>query len=230
MGRWMVAGVLLMTQGYAVGVACAQDAQVEGAATRERAREPEVTREQEASRQRDAEARLLFRAGRSAFEDERYTEALEHFRGAYRLSGRAELLYNVGESADRAGLIDDAVTAFEAFLAADPEATRRREVEARLRNLRRLQSQAPPPDMDAFEDALAEENAARDEPIVVVAPPVVEDPEVDDSRRRPWWVVGVAGAVVAAVAVGLAIGLSGRETFGSGAEGDAVLHALEMAR
>lgn len=89
----------------------------------------------------DAEARGLFRAGRDAYNDARYEQALELFRRAYELSRRPALLYNVGQAADRLRRDDEAIEAFEAYLAALPEAENRLEVETRLAVLRRHQAE-----------------------------------------------------------------------------------------
>lgn len=85
---------------------------------------------------RDAEARALFEAGRVAFSDGRFEDALQYFTRAYELSGRAVLLYNVGTSQDRLRHEAEAVAAFERYLELAPDAPNRREVEGRLRVLR----------------------------------------------------------------------------------------------
>jgi tetratricopeptide (TPR) repeat protein len=85
---------------------------------------------------RDAEARGLFDAGRAAYSDGRFDEALTYFSRAHDLSGRAEMLYNIGAAAERAGESGRAIEAFEAYLSEVPEASNRGEVEARIRTLR----------------------------------------------------------------------------------------------
>jgi hypothetical protein len=85
---------------------------------------------------RDQEARALFEAGRVAFSDGRYDDAMGYFRRAYELSGRPELLYNVGTTADRLRRTDEAVGAFEQFLAEVPESPNRKEVLSRVAILR----------------------------------------------------------------------------------------------
>ena len=85
----------------------------------------------------DQEARGLFEAGERAFSAGRFERALEHFRRAYELSRRADLLYNIGVTADRLRLDDEALEAFEAFLASGPEEALRVSVQARVDVLRR---------------------------------------------------------------------------------------------
>lgn len=97
---------------------------------------PSGARAQEPTEAMDVEARALFEAGTTAFDDARYADALEHFRRAYELSRRPGLLYNVGIAADRLRRDADALEAFEAFLAAVPEHPRRRDVEVRVAILR----------------------------------------------------------------------------------------------
>lgn len=110
----------------------------------------------------DAEARALFEAGNTAFNDTRYADALTHFRRAYELSERPELLYNVGVAADRLRRDAEALDAFEAFLAAVPDHPRRRDVEARVRILRESVARA---------EAAPEESAGDEEPDLTESPP-----------------------------------------------------------
>jgi tetratricopeptide (TPR) repeat protein len=73
----------------------------------------------------DREARFLFEAGRTAYDAGRYREALAHFQGAYDLSLRPQLLYNVGQAADRLRQDEVALDAFERYLSALPVADNR---------------------------------------------------------------------------------------------------------
>lgn len=92
--------------------------------------------------QLEAEARALFEAGRNAFEDGRFDAALQRFREAYELSHRPQLLYNIGQAADRLRHDAEAVRAFEQYLELVPDAPTRRRVELRLEALRRLMAEA----------------------------------------------------------------------------------------
>ncbi|MDD9964745.1 MAG: hypothetical protein OXR73_00855 [Myxococcales bacterium] len=99
-----------------------------------------------AATERDAQARIEFERGRSAYGKGRYRIAWGHFREAYVLSRRPQLLYNVGQAADRLGLSEDALTAFRMYLQALPEAENRAEVEARIQALEgaKADMQVPP--------------------------------------------------------------------------------------
>ncbi|MCX7807199.1 MAG: tetratricopeptide repeat protein, partial [Deltaproteobacteria bacterium] len=75
---------------------------------------------------KDQEARALFQAGQVAFEDGRFEDALQYFRRSYELSGRPALLYNIGLAADRLRRDEEALSAFERYLAEVPDARNRR--------------------------------------------------------------------------------------------------------
>jgi tetratricopeptide (TPR) repeat protein len=84
----------------------------------------------------DQQARDLFQRGRDAFNDGRFEDALHDFRRSYQLSGRPELLFNIGSASDRLRHNQEALDAFEGYLEARPEAPNRREVERRIVVLR----------------------------------------------------------------------------------------------
>jgi tetratricopeptide (TPR) repeat protein len=85
----------------------------------------------------EEEARIVFEEGRDAFEHGQYTVALAKFRRSYELSGRPTLLYNIGIAHDRLREDEEALDAFDRYLAAVPEAANRDEVESRAAQLRR---------------------------------------------------------------------------------------------
>ncbi len=169
---------------------------------------------------REEEARALFMAGRAAYDAGRYEAALERFQEAFELSGRPELLYNIGQTADRLRQDAVALEAFERFLAETPASTSNRDVaQRRVEFLRRsvaAQQPDPAPDpepvatepdpdpdrdldpagMDADDLALEESDQA---------PPPVEE----ESSSSKWWIGVIVGVVVVGLAVGLAVGLSG---------------------
>ncbi len=89
----------------------------------------------EAAQARDQEARRLFEAGRAAYVEEKYQDALNYFQQSHEMSGRPQLLFNVGQAADRVGQRETAAQAFRDYLAAVPDAENRAEVEARIAEL-----------------------------------------------------------------------------------------------
>ncbi|MBX7194052.1 MAG: tetratricopeptide repeat protein [Sandaracinaceae bacterium] len=90
----------------------------------------------------DEEAHRRFEAGSLAFQAGRYEDALADFRLAYRLSHRAELLYNIGQCADRLRRDAEALEAFEGFLRDAAGDSHRVEVAARVEVLRGVVAQA----------------------------------------------------------------------------------------
>lgn len=98
-----------------------------------------------------SEARALFIAGRSAFNEGRYDAALDYFQRSYTLSGKSVLLFNVAQCYDRLRRDDEALTTFEKYLQEVPEAENRAEVESRIGILKAAianRQQAPASDME----------------------------------------------------------------------------------
>jgi hypothetical protein len=138
---------------------------------------------------RDREARSLFEAGRTAFEDGRYGDARDYFQRAYELSGRADMLYNIANAEDRMRHDREALAAFEGYLAGSPAAPNRVEVEARMESLR-----AAIAEREALE-------AASREPEPAPPPPAAPGPTL------VWtWIAGGAALAFGAVAVGTWVG------------------------
>jgi tetratricopeptide (TPR) repeat protein len=81
-------------------------------------------------------AQHYFEAGRAAFAQARYEEALSAFRTAAHLVPRAELYYDIGLCAERLGRREDAIAAYQSFLGAEHDGTAGADVEVRLRLLR----------------------------------------------------------------------------------------------
>jgi tetratricopeptide (TPR) repeat protein len=100
----------------------------------------------------DAEARANFEAGRVAFADARFGDALPYFERAYELSERPELLYNIGICRDRLGLDAEALAAFEGYLAAVPDAENRAEVEQRIATARQRAARLETPRTESTTD------------------------------------------------------------------------------
>lgn len=98
--------------------------------------EPAPAVEQLAPAATDEQARAMFAAGKDAFVQGRYEEALALFERSYGLSKRPELLYNLGLVYDRLRRDAQAAAAFDLYLTTGPEAERAKEVKNRLRALR----------------------------------------------------------------------------------------------
>lgn len=116
----------------------------------------------------DRKARALFERGRVAYDDGRYRDAWDYFHQAYVLSKRPQLLYNVGQAADRLRLDQQALDAFRLYLKKLPEADNRREVENRIAALEaRLAESGQPTEGDgaAASEAPTEDPAQAPEAI-----------------------------------------------------------------
>ena len=144
----------------------------------------------------DEGAREAFERGRMAFENAEYESALVYFRHAYRLSGRGELQYNIGVAADRLQREEEALEAFQRYLADTKEPTRREEVDERIAALERSIAERKATEL-ALEQATIRYQTSESQPV--------------DTSRLPKSAIiggsmlgalGVAG--VAAMGVGLA--------------------------
>ncbi len=144
----------------------------------------------EAGESRDREARALYEAAVVAFDEGRFADALRLFRRSYERSGRPELLYNVGTAADRLRYNEEALEAFEAFLAARPDAEQRANVEARIAVLRQVIADAarPTPEQPTPERTTPEPDLRLHE----------TEPRTEPPPKRRWWIGVLAGAVVVA--------------------------------
>jgi tetratricopeptide (TPR) repeat protein len=89
----------------------------------------------------DSTARAHFELARAAFEATDYEKALVHFQEAYELSGRAELQYNIGVTASRLRRDEEALVAFERYLAELEQPARELEVRKRIEAIRPILQQ-----------------------------------------------------------------------------------------
>jgi len=149
---------------------------------------------QEEVTERDDEARGLFLAGSAAFERGHFEEALGYFQQAYDLSGRAGLLFNIGHTAERLRRDELALQSFERYLAEDPEADNRAQVERRIELLR-----------EALADREQEPPASAPPP---VSPPPTDPTDDAGSPVGPIVTLAVGGAAVVGGIVLLALASS----------------------
>lgn len=160
-----------------------------------------VTSRAEAQTGSDAEAHALFSAGEAAYGEGRYAAALNYFRQAYEMSGRALLLYNIGSAAEHLRRDEEALEAFERYLAETPEdAPDRVAVGARIELLR---------------TELAERAVTSTTP-VAATPSAPQEDAVDPA---PWITLGVGGALAIVGAILLGVGYADAATFQSAAPG-----------
>lgn len=140
----------------------------------------------------DEQARELFRRGAEAFDAQRYEEALDYFQRSYEISGRDELLNNIGSAQERLGQNAAAIRSYERFIQTVPDSPNRGFAERRLRRLR---------ESGGAQQAGAAENAAS-VPLRGAQAAAAPDP-----GPIPWIAGGasIAVAAVGAILVGVAV-------------------------
>jgi len=156
-----------------------------------------ATAQQAASRD-DELARNLFQAGKTAYESGNYEDALRYFEDAHARSHRPQLLYNIGQAADRLRNDQKALASFRAYLAALPDADNRAEVENRIRALERTR-EAPTPTETAHAAMQTD----------VIAAPAEATASDDTPLTGKWWfwtAIGGGAAVVLITVIALSSG------------------------
>jgi tetratricopeptide (TPR) repeat protein len=165
----------------------------------------------------DAVARGLFQAGKAAYEAGKYEDALSFFEQAHARSRRPQLLFNIGQAAERLRRDEKALELFRAYLTQVPDAANRVDVEARIRQLQqwvdeRNKEAAPvapittaPTPAETAEQAPA---TAPDDPAFTAS-----EPEQGEPVTSKWWFwTGIGAVVVGGTAAALAVALGGDET------------------
>ncbi len=167
-----------------------------------------------AAADRTDEAKGLFVAARAAFDAGRYTDALDYFERSFALSKRPELLYNIGIVRDRLRDDERALEAYDAYLAALPNAPNRVEVEKRAAAIRAAlaarQAQSP---------AVASAPTPAQTAAAAAAPAANPALAPTDSNAEPaasasivsrWWFWTAVGVVVAGgITAGVVVASSG---------------------
>jgi tetratricopeptide (TPR) repeat protein len=157
-------------------------------------------------------ARAHFITGQSYYSQNRYQEALNEFKEAYRLSHRPRFLYNIGVCYEHLGQADDAIANYEQYLVEESEAGDRANALERIRTLKQQQREhapaAPPPAAKAPEVPPAALTAP-----AAVAPAEVTGPPKPVYRRGWFWgvLVGSAAVIAGGVAAGVVLGTSSHD-------------------
>lgn len=199
----------LRTTTFSLGaVAWALCAVIVATAAGARAQPPAPAPDAAAEPQReDVQARTLFLAGQTYYDQGEYELALEQFERAYALSPRSLLLLNATNAAERAGNLPVAIRHLEEYLAQEPEAPNRETLERRLdamqRRLARQEAGASQEEPTTSETAETTEAADAE----AGAPEDVAD--VEDEPR-----VGIGTPAIIAYSAGGA-GLALFTTFGA---------------
>lgn len=166
---------------------------------------------------RDQEARSLFEAGVSAYDNGRYRDALDHFTRAHELSGRPKMLYNIAQAADRLRMDASALAALRAYREQVPDADNRAQVDNRIRALEAKTggdaAQEPPP--AAATPAPAPQ--PQPQPVGPAPGPTALDASLQadatesdgGSVLTTWWFWTATGALLTGVVIGVALASSG---------------------
>jgi len=157
----------------------------------------------------DREARAVFMAAEVAFEEGRFQSAVEYFLQSFRLSGRPELLYNIGNTYDRLQKPEEALEYFDQYLRQRPNAENNKQVEARTRLLRQAVDErrifadgAAPHAAPTPEQTAQAHVAATEAPGPTQAPPAATAPTAEsDSSWILWGSVAVAVMTATVVTV-----------------------------
>jgi len=164
-------------------------------------------------------AREHFQAGKRAYEEQQYEQALQQFQAGYDLEPRPGFLLNMGHAARKMGKLRRARALYQQFLRTDPPRAERQSAELFLRDIDRELGPEPgltvpravprsPPPAGASEAAGADLTAQA---------PAAPGPTPFYGR---WWFWGAVGAAVATgVVVGLAVGRGGSGAHDSGTWG-----------
>jgi tetratricopeptide (TPR) repeat protein len=150
-------------------------------------------------RTRQDEAKEQYERGVTAYNLERFDEAIAAFSRAYELDPAPILLYNIAQARWKKGENDRALFYYRRYLEADPAAENRAAVEARIQEIKRARQAPPAPRAAPATTARAAPATAVTTPAYVQASP----PPVPPLYRRPWFWGGVALAAGAVVVTAL---------------------------
>lgn len=150
---------------------------------------------------RIAQAKKAFAAGTRAYEHGDFETALARFRRAYQLTGSADLLYNIATVSDRMRRDEQALKAYEGYIAARPDSPDRDHVRGRIEALRASieakERVALEAEIEARRAALeAAEKIKAERPLTHYVGPGV----------GPWIMIGTGSAVAVTGAVFLGLG------------------------
>lgn len=149
----------------------------------------------------DVRARGAFRLGRQFYEQGQFEEAAVEFERAYGLSGRGQLLFNAYLAYREAGDDANAARTLRGYLAEVPDAADRAHLQARLESLEATITA----DQEREAQQRAQAEAARLE--ADEAQRRLEEERNRPRTARPFWPWIVVGTGVAALGVGVALGV-----------------------
>ena len=141
----------------------------------------------------DELARREFELGKRAYEAHSWDEATARFERAYELSNRPALLYNIGQSADRARNDVKALASFEKYLELVDDSPNHKVVRARVASMRQAQKERK------SEVELARLKRETREAELAAA---LQKEKSDGKVTKKWWFWTLIGAVVVGASLG----------------------------
>jgi len=127
----------------------------------------------------DEEARALYQAGLSAYNNGRFESALVHFTHGYETSDRAAFLYNIGLTQERLFQLPEALAAYRGYLEGVPQAPNRNLVEARIEQIERQLEGAGDSGADTTDETATGAESGSD------GQETTEDPGTTDDGSEP---------------------------------------------
>lgn len=160
------------------------------------------------AQERDDEAHGLYIAGEAAYDAGHFEDALRYFQQSYALSARPDLLFNIGQAADRARMDEVALDAFRRFLEARPDIEDRPRIEARIRALEAALARGAHAPVEgegpAAEDVHPTSGDARPAEVAVAVEPTAAAPSGGiDGGALGLTISGGVLAIVGAVLIGV---------------------------
>jgi tetratricopeptide (TPR) repeat protein len=144
----------------------------------------------------------LLAAGKVAFNEGRYKEALNDYEQAYQRTQRPAILYRIGDTADKLGDHERAISAFQQYLEAVPNAKDadfvRSRIDANRQALHASEAQAA----SALSPAAAAQTTAADSG---KSAPTDAAPSDGKDLARAWWLWAGAGTLAVATIVIVAV-------------------------
>jgi hypothetical protein len=158
------------------------------------------------------DARSLYRSGTQHYNLAEYRQALEDFKAAYRATPDPVFLFNIAQCHRQLHEYEEAATFYRSYRRESPEAPNRKEVERLI-----LQMEQAVAEQRARQPPIGTQPPSTDPPVtskvpVQSTPTLVSSPVREQPRplhKRPWFWVGISGAVVVvatAVTLGVVLG------------------------
>jgi hypothetical protein len=176
-----------------------------------------------------AEAKRHFEEGTKLFNLGEFGPAAEEYKAAYKAKASSVFLYNVAQALRLNNEPANALFFYRSYLRTTPNASNRREVDKRIKELEALVAAQPEPVKPEPAKPEPEPEPAKVEPAAPVATAAPAATVATPAPERAplykkWWLWTAVGAVVVAgVGIGLGVGLSGGGTHAPGSDHGTVL-------